>query len=391
MFKELSEKYKFSEDVIKLLYKVYGEEIEKVLKVLKTPGPYYHIRVNTLKTTRENVIRRLKEYDIKVEKHPIIPEAIRIPVRGPFKLPEAEKTIIVDKFTAESVLMGANVYAPGVIRCKGIRKGDYVKIADKFGQIVAVGMAKMSEAQILKLRRGLAVEVLHSIFKIPHIRDTEEYRMGLIYPQSIPSMVVVRELDPKPGEIIVDLTCSPGGKLSHICQLTENKARIIGVDRSIRKIRKTAENLKRLGCKNVKLLVHDSRYIDRDYPTLKADKCLIDPPCSALGVMPKIYEYKSKEEMISLAEYQKQFFKAVSKIVRVGGTIIYSVCTMTIEECEKIVEYAVKKCGLKLKSQALVLGSQGLESILEECKLTQRFHPHIHYSGYFIAKFIKKH
>src|SRR5213592_3841972 len=74
----------------------------------------------------------------------------------------------------------------------------------------------------------------------------------------------------------------PAGKMSYLCQLTDNRARVVGFDRNTRKTEKAREHLERLRCKNYQLIAHDSRYAHLDY-TLRADKVLVDPPCTGLG------------------------------------------------------------------------------------------------------------
>jgi len=70
--------------------------------------------------------------------------------------------------------------------------------------------------------------------------------------------------------------------------------------------------------------------------------------------------------------------------------LVYSVCTMTMPECEENVKFAVDECGLKVEKQSLMLGSSGLDALFPEGGLTQRFHPQLHDSGYFVAKFRKE-
>jgi 16S rRNA C967 or C1407 C5-methylase (RsmB/RsmF family) len=144
----------------------------------------------------------------------------------------------------------------------------------------------------------------------------------------------------------------------------------------------------KLGCKNVVLAIHDSRYLPDDFPDLKSDRVLIDPPCSALGLRPKAFDYTRKERIEHLAAYQKQFVKAASQIVKHGGIVVYSVCTFTQEECEKVVEFAVQECELNLVEQNLRIGGPGLDTF-PKASLCQRFHPDKHEIGYFIAKFVR--
>jgi len=386
----LAKRFHFSVDTLSELERVYGDDLSKAVQSLKRPGLRYYFRVNTLKTTVDRVVRRFETNGLQVHRHPVIDEALYFEVETSRSTRNFAKKIAVDKFTAESVLQGAHVYAPGVRKCQGLRRGDKVSITDDEGQVVGAGIAQMSENNILTLRRGLAIEVVFPLFKVPSLREMPEYEQGLVYPQSLPAILTTRILDPQPDETIVDLTCAPGGKLSHICQITKGHAKTIGVDRNERKITLTRENLQRLGCQGVVLITHDARYLDVDFPDLVADRCLVDPPCSALGVKPKTYEYTSQEKIRALSRYQKQFLKAASKILRPRGTLVYSVCTMTLPECEENVKFAVEECGLEMEKQSLMLGSEGFDALLPEGRLTQRFHPQLHDSGYFVAKFTKK-
>ncbi|MBS7654934.1 methyltransferase domain-containing protein [Candidatus Bathyarchaeota archaeon] len=380
--------YRFSSDVIKSLERVYQNDLEKVLQALKMPGKRYYFRVNTLKADLNEVFRSLRNKGFQVEMDENISEAFYVTVEGPFNIPFFNKRLVVDKFTAEAVLQGAHVYAPGIINCKGIKIGDEVTIVDEFGQEVGSGVARMNETQILQFRKGLAIQLLYPKYKIPSFRETEEYKKGLIYPQSFPAILTSRILEPKPGEKILDVCCAPGGKLSHIVQLMKNKGLVIGVDRNKKKIETTMKNLNCLNCKIATLIIHDSRYIDVDFPSLKVDKCLVDPPCSALGVTPKVFDFTSIKEILNLSNYQKQFIKSASKILKPNGILVYSICTMTIEECEEIAKFAEEECSLKIESQNFFFGSHGINIFLNTEKL-QRFHPHMHGLGYFIAKFRK--
>jgi len=382
------EKAELPSDVSELLRKVYGETLNEVLRAMVKPPASYHVRANTLKISPGELAARLKASGLKVSQHPVIEEALAIPVEGPNPVPDHPLKVVVDKFTAESVMVGAHVYAPGVSRCHGLRRGSTVSILSPRGHLVGAGTAEMSESEILTFRVGLAVKVTNPLYKAPSLRESVEYHEGLLYPQSLPSMATVRILNPQPGETIVDLNCAPGGKLSHICQLTKGKAEIYGFDRSSRKIEATRQTLARLGCGNVKLVEADSRYVDKDFPEVKADRVLVDPPCSALGVTPKLYSGKTAEEIRALAQYQRQFLKAAAKIVKPGGVVVYSVCTITLEECEETAKFALE-CGLKPEAPPVSLGTPGLR-LFDGAEFFQRFHPHLHGFGYFIARFRRR-
>jgi len=377
---------RFSADVVKITEEVYGIETTTVLEALTKPVGTYYIRCNTSKVSAEELLKKLQGRGLKVHQHPLVPEALGIQVEGPFEIPPAARMVVVDKHTAESVLQGANVYAPGILNCEELRIGENVAIASELGDHLATGTATMSANDILTFRKGLAVQVNHRRFRAPQVRDSPEFSEGLLYPQSLAAMVTAHTLDPRQGETVVDMNCSPGGKLSHISQLMRNSGKILGFDRNTEKVGQARRTLTRLGCTNVTLSIHDSRYIHLDMPDLQSDRTLIDPPCSALGLRPKVYDYSTVDRVNNLADYQKQFIKAASKATKPGGTIVYSVCTYTAQECEQVVEFAEHECGLNVVEQKLILGSKGLVAHMPSASRCQRFHPHIDEIGYFIAK-----
>jgi predicted RNA-binding protein (TIGR00451 family) len=378
---------RFSEDVIAIAVEVFGNEAKNVLEALVKPVQTYYVRCNTHRISPRELQRKLENQGLTVSQHPMIAEALGIRVEGPFEIPLTKQRIIVDKQTAESVLQGADVYAPGILECGSVRVGDETTVVSEIGEPVATGKAAMSANDVLTFRKGLAVRVSHRRYTGPKIRELPEFSQGLLYPQSLAAMATGRVLDSQPSDTIVDMNCAPGGKLSHLSQLMHNSGRIYGFDRNSEKIKITRENSAKLGCTNVVLSIHDSRYLHEDMPNLTVDRVLIDPPCTALGLRPKVYDFKTRQRVEDLANYQKQFIEAASKIVKPGGVIVYSVCTFTAEECEMMVDFAEHECGLKVVEQKPFLGSNGLQAICESAKLCQRFHPHVHEIGYFIAKF----
>ncbi len=377
---------RFSVDLVELTEEVYGHKAPAVLEALTRPVSTYYIRCNTNKVTTKDLLVTLEMRGVKVHQHPAIHEALGIEVEGPFDIPSFGPRIVVDKHTAESVLQGANVYAPGILNCGSLKAGDDVAITSELGDVIASGKALMSANDILTFRKGLAIQVTQRRFKAPQIRELPEFSSGRLYPQSLAAMVTGHVLDPQEGEVVVDMNCAPGGKLSHLSQLMHNSGKLMGFDRNAEKIGRARETIMRLGCTNVTLSIHDTRYVHPDFQ-LKADRVLIDPPCSALGLRPKVYDRTTLDRVKSLADYQKQFIKAGSKLVRGGGTIVYSVCTYTTQECEQVVEFAERECGLTVVEQKPFLGAKGLTNFAPSGLLCQRFHPHLNEIGYFIAKF----
>ena len=347
-------------------------------------GARYYFRLNSLAGNPESTIEEIRSRGFDVSRHENITAASCVPVNEGTPS-QGGISVQADRFAAEAVMLGAHLYAPGVKNCMGLRAGMNATVEDKkSGEVVASGIARQGETAILKYHRGIAVETRLSRFNLPPFRETSWYNDGLIHLQSLPSMVTCHVLDPKPGEVVVDLNCSPAGKMSYLCQLADNRALLIGFDRNEVKIGKAREHLERLHCENYQLLAHDSRYAHLDY-TLKADKVLVDPPCTGLGVMPKLSIDVTMVDVHNSAAYQKQFLRTASAIVRKGGTVVYSVCTITGEECEEIVKFAEDELGLVETAAEPMIGRPGLDSN----RMSQRFDPELDGAGYFIAKFVK--
>ncbi len=376
----------FPEELQRYYYNLFGSEAEEIMKKLREPVEKYYIRVNTLKISRQKLIEELRKEGLKPKRSPYLEEGIYFEREGPNfpddynpKLP----TVVANKFAAESVYQGAQLYAPGVLKAdKGIKEGDEVQIRDPKGLLVGIGIARMSAKEMVIATRGIAVEVTLPKFKLPSLSELKAYEKGYFYAQSLPSMVVAHILEPQEEDLIVDMAAAPGGKTSHIAQLLENRGEIIAIDKSKNRLAKMEEELKRLGVKNVKLIQMDSRNL----PDLgiEADKILLDAPCTALGVRPKLWETRTPKDIEATARYQRHFINAAIKSLRKGGILVYSTCTLSYEENEGNVQYMLKK-GLKLEEQKIFIGSPGI-GINE----VQRFYPHKHLTqGFFIAKLRK--
>ncbi len=380
----------FSPETVDILETIYGSETKAVVQALKTPGQTFSIRVNLYRITREAALQTLEEAGTAPSPHPTLKEVILLPVSGPYELSAKDgRELLVDKKTAEAVMRGANVYAPGITRCEKVRRGEKVLVTAPNHEHIATGEALMGETEILTNRKGLAVRVEQSKFKIPSIRGQWLYEEGYIYPQTIPSILVALNLQPNPDETIVDMNAAPGGKVSHLAILLKNKGRIFAFDRHAGKVTNLRRNLDRMQIECVVTRVSDSRYLDKDFPNLKADAVLVDPPCSALGLRPKIYDETTRSRVRVVADYQRQFLEAAARILKPEGRVLYSVCTMTLEECERQIIPICEKYGLSVEKQEFVLGSAGMSDFAEAAGC-QRFHPHIHDTPGFFLALLKK-
>ncbi|WP_297477159.1 RsmB/NOP family class I SAM-dependent RNA methyltransferase [Thermococcus sp.] len=366
--------------------KLFGDEAEEIMASLRTPVERYYIRVNTLKTSRSKLMSILRKEGLKPKRSPYLEEGIYFEREGPNFPDDYEPGLPVvraNKFASESVYQGAMLYAPGVLQTdKKIKPGDEVEIRDPRGLLVGIGIARMGAKEMITSTRGLAVEVTLPKFKLPSLSELESFKEGLFYAQSLPSMVVAHVLEPNEEDLIIDMAAAPGGKTSHIAQLMQNRGEIIAMDKSKNRLRKTEEELKRLGVKNVRLIRMDARKLPE--LGIQADKILLDAPCTALGIRPKLWESRTPKDIEATARYQRAFIWAAVKSLRKGGVLVYSTCTLSLEENEANVKYALGK-GLKLEEQSIFIGSPGVG-----INDVQRFYPNRHLTqGFFIAKLRK--
>ena len=353
------------------------------------------LRSDLLPESRQLTYQTLLDKGWESTDHPTLPEAFFVRTRGPFDLSSLkfQREVVVDKRAAESVFQGSDLFIPGVISAKGVKKGERVRITSPKGDLVGVGRATLTERQLHSHTQGIAVEVIKTVYETPSLRSTHCFEQGFVYPQSFPAILTTRILapDPKTDEIIVDLCAAPGGKTSHIAQLMNGAGKIIAVDNSRKRIRILEQTLNRLHIQNVLPIHGDATKLVTQF-TFKADKVLLDPPCSALGVRPKLYEEKSHRDVINLSKYQMLLIKAASKLVKEQGILVYSTCTLTSEENETVVNFATRELGMHVVDQPYQYGAAGLEldNLEFSFEQVQRFFPDLHDTpGFFIAKLQK--
>jgi len=355
-----------------LLEHLSDTEIDALFRSITTPPPRYYIRINTAKTTPQELLKRLNLRGVPAYRDEIFDDALWMPVEGPFQIPEAKKKVIIDKKAAESVMLGADLYAPGVVKTERIRKGEEVNLVANNGKVVAYGIAVANSDEVMKTRRGLYIKVEKSLYKTPKIRELPEYKEGLFYSQSLPAIAVGHIVRNLGAASVIDLNAAPGGKTTHLAQM---KIRVIAVDRSHPKIARMKAEVARLGvATHVDILLHDSRYLDRDFPRLKSEVALVDPPCTDIGVRPKVYHKATLDSAKTLAKYQIQFLKTALKL---APYVVYSTCTITYVENEEV----VKKVKAEILNTGLDIGSPGWD-----CPDCRRFLPHVHNTpGFFLS------
>jgi len=230
---------------------------------------------------------------------------------------------------------------------------------------------------------------------------TIEHMLGLIYLQGPVSMAPVEVLDPKPGELVLDLCAAPGSKSTQIAQLLEGRGVIVANDISYDRIKALSSNLQRFGVLNCVITLADGRRYPRFAKNL-FDKVLIDAPCSSLGIISKdwgIAKSWTIKLVDRLSKLQQQLILAGYDCLKPGGVLVYSTCTLTIEENELIVNSLLEKRenariekaelpGLKFRKGFDEFNGVKLRGDLEK---TMRIMPYDNWAeGFYIAKIVKE-
>ncbi len=162
---------------------------------------------------------------------------------------------------------------------------------------------------------------------------------GLAQVQDESSMLVAHVLSPQKGEFIIDTCSAPGGKTTHIATLMQNQGKIIAGDIYEHKLKLIQENSARLGIDIIETQLIDAQKIGDMYPE-KADRVLVDAPCSGMGVLrrkPDSRWNKTEEIFEQLPPLQLAILESASKAVKPGGVLVYSTCTIMPEENTQIV------------------------------------------------------
>jgi 16S rRNA (cytosine967-C5)-methyltransferase len=162
---------------------------------------------------------------------------------------------------------------------------------------------------------------------------------GAIMPQSRGSMLVARALDPRPGERVLDLCAAPGAKSTHLAALMGNDGAVIAVERHPGRAAALERTCRRMHATSVRVQAGDAALARADGPF---ERVLVDPPCSGLGTLqsrPDIRWRASPEAIVELAALQRRILAAGAAATAVGGTLVYSVCTISRAESEKVVEW----------------------------------------------------
>lgn len=232
------------------------------------------------------------------------------------------------------------------------------------------------------------------------IGATPEYLAGHYMLQGASSMLPVMALSPQENEKILDMCAAPGGKTSYIAALMRNTGCLVANDVNKDRLDSVVGNLHRLGITNSIVCNLDARKISEHIKDF--DRILVDAPCSGTGVISKDPSVKTSKDPIDIqrcSTIQRQILlqaiDCCNHKSKTGGYVVYSTCSVLVEENEAVIEYALKHRHVKLVSTGLTFGNEGFTSFRDnvfnpKMNLARRYYPHKHnMDGFFVAKLKK--
>ncbi|MEM0231000.1 MAG: RsmB/NOP family class I SAM-dependent RNA methyltransferase [Candidatus Woesearchaeota archaeon] len=222
---------------------------------------------------------------------------------------------------------------------------------------------------------------------------TPEYLLGYYYLQEAASMIPAVVLNPSPGEVVLDMCAAPGSKSTQLCELMNNTGVLIAVEKNRKRAEALSNNLERTGCRNAAVLLKDALEIEAGE---RFDRILLDAPCSGNYLSePNWFVKRNIAGILKNSEMQKRLIEKAFKLLKRGGTIVYSTCSLEPEEDEEIVDYAIRVLGMQAEQTGLEIG---VPAVLEfngreyekSVSLARRLWPHLTGTqGFFIAKLKK--
>ena len=232
-------------------------------------------------------------------------------------------------------LCGASVEAPPLtLRVNTLRTSRAALLGDLAAAQVEAGPTSISEVGI-QLARSCSVI------------DLPGYAEGRFYVEDEAGQLIPLLLDVQPGQRVLDACSAPGGKATHLAALMENRGEIVAVDRASARLDLVMANCRRLGVKILTPLAGDLRALVGagivSHPMLSRpfDRILLDAPCSGLGVLRRHPEgkwYKTPESIAQHRQMQVELLAVTSRLLRPGGVLVYSTCSIEPEETESIID-----------------------------------------------------
>jgi 16S rRNA (cytosine967-C5)-methyltransferase len=201
-------------------------------------------------------------------------------------------------------------------------------------------LAELKEEGITAVKGELSSDGI--VVREGYLPKSNVYKKGLVTIQDESSMLVARAVSPSSGESVLDACAAPGGKSTHLAELMKGEGRVVSLDLHQHKVDLIKKQAERLGLENIEARALDARKVSDEFQDESFDRVLVDAPCSGFGVIrkkPDLKWSKSEADIEKLTHIQKNILDAASHMVKAGGVLVYSTCTVDKEENTDVAEW----------------------------------------------------
>jgi 16S rRNA (cytosine967-C5)-methyltransferase len=237
----------------------------------------------------------------------------------------------------------------------------------------------------LKYRQGIYLPEFFKLQNLTNITAWEYFAKGYFNIQDESAGLACRLLDVHEGHRVLDMCAAPGGKTAYIAALMHSRGEVVAIDRFESRLRLLQKNMTRLSVDCVRIVVADAL----DYKSIPFDRVLVDVPCSGTGTLSKKPDIKWKKDIFDIRNLNAVQLKLLNKaasLVKPGGIIVYSTCSIEPEENFEIVrKFLEENSDFRLESAK----GKFPDEIIDENGCIQTL-PHIHkMDGAFAARLVR--
>ncbi len=281
---------------------------------------------------------------------------------------------------AEMLLAAGNLVSPMLLRVCSRRIGRDELAARLRSEGVRVRNALYSP-------HGLVVEELQG-----PVAEIEAFRQGLFTVQGEAAQAASLLLAPSPGDEVLDLCSGLGGKTTHLAELIDESGVVIAVDFNQKKLAELMLTAGRMGIQSIRAVAGDAAKDPGGWIRKRFDRIMLDAPCSALGTVsrhPDVKWSRSKDDTRRLSELQGRLLDCAVELLRPGGRLVYSTCTISRQENEDVIRRCAEKHESVFIEDLRKIAPKWAEPMLDDSGFL-RCLPHVHRTeGFFAAMLVK--
>ncbi|CAM4465899.1 16S rRNA (cytosine(967)-C(5))-methyltransferase RsmB [Paenibacillus xylanexedens] len=221
---------------------------------------------------------------------------------------------------------------------------------------------------------------------------TSWYRDGLFSVQDESSMLVAEAVAPEVDQLVLDCCAAPGGKTAHMAEKMQDRGRIVANDVHAHKRQLILDQAERLGLTCIDAVTGDALDLNERYPEASFDRILLDAPCSGLGVIrrkPDVKWTKTVKDIEDIAGLQRELLDQVAPLLKPGGILVYSTCTIEPAENEDMVAGFLNRHPEYSPAEASVWSESETVNLKVVNGGIQILPQYAHSDGFFIARLTK--